>query len=274
MWRLNVLMIIVGALLTGCQQNSPTTTTSGSKIAAAICQSQPSQPLDTRNVKPTTIERKDTLISGIVDENKQLGYRFDAKSGQLLKYKTDDGVCVWIYSPESKLLTDGKIPSDGAYVIQVSALKGSTTFNLTASLAVPQAQAPIEDPPKTKPKAAEDRLSTNVSDSESGNPDEFIRQHYAKLNDRNYKYTWTDLSLNFKEKVGSFSDYTQWWDSVETIKLSSVKVISQGSGRAIVDADLQYGMRDGSTIRDDKGRIYLTWNSEEKHWDIESKAAP
>ena len=187
-----------------------------------------------------------------------------------MKYKTDDNVCIWIYAPDSSLLTDGKISRDGSYVLQVSALKGATTFNLIANLAdaLPQVST------QTKPKVIEDIPPANDGDNESRDPEKFIRQHYAKLNERNYKYTWTDLSLTFKENIGSFSDYTQWWDSVDKINLGSVRIVSKDNGRAIVDADLLYQMKNGDKARDEKGRIYLTWNAEEKHWDIESKAAP
>jgi hypothetical protein len=269
-----LLMLMAGCIDNG-QSSSPTKNPTAEK-SSKICNNQPGQPLSPQNVKSIALGDKDELISGMVSKDNQLGYSFEAKSGQTLQYKTDDEICVWIYSPDNKSLGDLKIAQDGKYVIQVSAPKGFTSFNLKMSLKVIQAEAsiPKETQPKIEPKIPDEKASSAPTVIEHRDPEEFVRQYYAKLNDRNYKYAWTDLSLGFHAKIGGFSEYTQFWDEVDRIQVNSVKSVSQGGDRATVDVDIQYKMKSGETRQDEKPRIYLEWNSEEKHWDIADKGAP
>jgi hypothetical protein len=261
-----ILLVIGSVLMIGCSpnhQDNAATSSPPPKQDAGSCQNRPTQSLDAQSVQSVQLSEQDSTISGMVNQNKQLGYTFEAKSGQTLKYKTEDQVCIWVYAPDNQLLSDGKIAHDGKYLVQISALKGSTTFSLKASLISPQSAA--AEPPLNSPPAS--------STAEERDPANFIQDHYAKLNDRNYKFTWTSLSPEFKQKVGSFSEYVEWWDSVARVEIGSVRIVSQENENAIVDADLQYQMKNGETRRDDKNRIYLVWNSEEKHWDIYEKGS-
>jgi hypothetical protein len=79
------------------------------------------------------------------------GFTFDAQSGQKLSYATAENVCVWVFTPDNKLLNTQTIPQSGKYTIQVSAPKGSTTFNLTLSLQNPQSTQ-AEPAPTASPK--------------------------------------------------------------------------------------------------------------------------
>ena len=273
---LSVIILILIAGCTGNYQNSPVVNKSMTADKSSnVCKSQPEQPLNSQNVKSIILGENDEVISGMVSKDNQLGYSFEAKSGQTLQYKTDDEICVWIFSPENKILGDLKIAHDGKYVIQVSAPKGSTSFNVKMSLKIIQvaAQAQKDTVPKTEPSISSDKPSPKSEVIAQRSPEKFIQNHYAALNDRNYKYTWTDLSSEFKEKTGGFSSYTQWWDEVERIQVNSTKLVREGNNRAIVEVDIQYKMKSGETVQDDKGRIYLEWNSEEKHWDIVDKNA-
>ena len=63
-----------------------------------------------------------------------MGYTFQGQAGERLNYQTNQNICVWVYTPERQLLSDPILPTTGRYTIQVSALKGSTTFELKMSL--------------------------------------------------------------------------------------------------------------------------------------------
>lgn len=126
--------------ISGCQIISPeseqvsepvNTTTSA---ASGECPEQPNVVLNNQNVKAIALENEQAALSGIAKKNKSLGYIFDAKSGQNFNYQTEEDICVWIYTPSNELLTSKKIPVDGKYTIQVSAPKGSATFDLNISL--------------------------------------------------------------------------------------------------------------------------------------------
>lgn len=80
--------------------------------------------------------------SGQASANNSVGYTFEAQAGQKLSYRTTDDICIWLYTPDNKLLSSGEIPQTGKYILQVSAPKGSTTFNLEMSLGTLQASQP------------------------------------------------------------------------------------------------------------------------------------
>ena len=71
---------------------------------------------------------------------------FEAKAGQKLSYRTADDICIWLYAPNTQLLKSGDLPITGKYTLQLSALKGSTTFNVEISLGTLSASAPSVSP--------------------------------------------------------------------------------------------------------------------------------
>jgi hypothetical protein len=50
--------------------------------------------------------------------------------------------------------------------------------------------------------------------------------------------------------------------------------VSQEANQVIINANLQYEMKSGETVYDEKSRIYLEWNAKESHWDIINKVTP
>lgn len=262
-----VLLFVIYLSMFGC--SSP------NKISEkeALCQEKPTRSLENRNVQTISLSEQATKVEGAVTQDKQLGYTFEGRAGQTVKYQTDDEVCTWIFSPDNELLSTRQLPHDGKYILQVSTPKGSRTFSLNVSLTTNQSQAQKSDSTPPQSTASNTNLAAIEKRPEQEDPEKFIQEHYFALNQRNYRFTWTDLAPEFKQKVGGFSSYTEWWDTVEEVQLSSTRLVSRNGDRAIVDANLQYKMKDGNTVRDDRGRIYLQWNAEEKHWDITGKAA-
>jgi len=109
---------------------------------------------------------------------------------------------------------------------------------------------------------------------EQPDPKQFIRNHYANLNQRQYNPTWSKLSHNFKSKAGTFADYVDWWESVAEIRVLSVRSIAQTEREAIVDVQLQYLMNDGIIVDDPKSRINLVWDNREQTWLFDDKFEP
>ncbi|BAQ62263.1 hypothetical protein GM3708_2669 [Geminocystis sp. NIES-3708] len=72
--------------------------------------------------------------SGQLTAGKYIGYTFEGKKGQKLNYTTPNDICLWIFQPDTKLLEGVELPIDGKYTIQISLLKGSSTFDLEMSL--------------------------------------------------------------------------------------------------------------------------------------------
>jgi hypothetical protein len=263
-----ILLYASCLLVVGCSANTQNNRAGNSTppIASSICPAKPNQPLTSQNVQPISLSEQATEVEGFVSQSKQLGYAFNAKSGQAVNYQTDDEICTWIYTPDNQLLETGQLPKDGKYILQVSAPKGSKTFHLKLSLSPPQ--------PFAQPSQATNLSTDGAKQAEERDPEKFVKQHYEGLNQRNYERTWTDLSTDFKAIAGGYSAYTEWWEKVANIQLISTRVVSQESNSAVIDANLQYNMKSGDTVYDNKSRIYLEWNSEEKHWDIVNKVAP
>lgn len=112
------------------------------------CPEKPDISLENNNVK--TIEMRNQMLteSGIASQSKSIGYTFEAKAGQKLNYKIDKDICLWVFTPDNQLLNSGVLPKTGKYTIQVSALKGSTTFELAMGLDVvpPSPTNPTNEP--------------------------------------------------------------------------------------------------------------------------------
>ena len=115
-------------------QSNPLNTTKGG--VPGECPEKPELVLSGKNVQQVALNSQMSKESGIVSQTKSIGYTFDARKGQKLTYKTDENVCVWVYTPENELLNNAVLPKRGKYTIQISAPKGSTTFELAMGLDV------------------------------------------------------------------------------------------------------------------------------------------
>ncbi|MCT7965794.1 hypothetical protein NG799_05545 [Laspinema sp. D1] len=65
-----------------------------------------------------------------------------------------------------------------------------------------------------------------------------------------------------------------WWESVAEIRGGNVRSIAQTEREAIVDVQLQYLMKDGELIYDQKSRINLVWDNREQTWLFDDKFEP
>jgi len=99
-----------------------------------ICPNQPSGTLDPANVKSITLLEKESIESGQINSNQNLGYIFRAKAGQKLNLDTKKNLCVWVFTPSNKLLKGNDLPEDGNYTLQVSTLGGAGSFKLAMRL--------------------------------------------------------------------------------------------------------------------------------------------
>lgn len=260
-----ILSVVAYGLLTACnmsKQNNSATETAAK--AADICTEQPNQPLNNQNVQSVTLSEKVTAVSGIVNQNKQLAYIFDAKAGQTLKFQTKDDICTWLYTPDNKLLSSGQLPSDGKYIVQVTTLAGSKTFSLEMSLESPQLQTKETPLPRASLKTSP---PTSSSDRRSSSPENFVSNYYSNINQGNYRAAWENLSSDFQGISGSFSDYTDWWNKVERVQIDSERLLSKDESQAVIEARLHYILKGGRRVPDE-GNFYLAWNSTRDRWEL------
>jgi len=258
-------------MLCGCNSlsNPSGQAVSNQPNTANTCPDEPMGSLDSKKVKTIQLATQTVTESGQARVNEYLGYTFEAKAGQKLNYNTDDDICIWVYAPDNQLIASKDLSKTGKYTMQVSALKGSTTFELEMGFDSPKVSS-SPSPTSTRPP----KQPTVKSTPKRPDADRFIKNHYTALNNRLYSSTWTKLSPQFKKIAGGYSEYTKWWNSVEEIKIGTIDLISQSSDAAVVDAQLRYVMNDGRVVKDSKSRIYLIWSSESDSWLFESKSVP
>lgn len=252
-------LVIISTLLIGCQQQTnPSIVTAISK-----CSEKPVTSLEAKNVKSISLNTQEIKESGTAYLDTSVGFSFDAKSGQDFTYRTDDNICIWIYTPDNQVLTTSKLPQNGKYIVQVSASRGQTTFNLSMKLTTGeaiqsvQAQKTIAEP---SPKSPE---KSSVS------PEKALINYYASVNNRNYEATWKLLSPQYRNKKSiSYSDYTNWWNTVRTVKITRANLNNGNNERAYVDAELQYVMNNGE-VTTESVRYLLIWKPDISNWVIE-----
>ena len=126
--------------------------------ASTGCSEKPNNSL--LKAEEIQLDNQSITKSGQASADKSVGYTFTAQAGQKLSYRTKDDICIWIYTPDNQLLNSGELPQTGKYILQVSAPRGSTTFNLEMSLGTLEASQPSVPSPS----------SAETSDSHSTTP--------------------------------------------------------------------------------------------------------
>lgn len=239
------------------------------------CLEKPKTTLSKDNVEEISLSEQTVSKSGKASADKSIGYTFEAEAGQQLSYRTSDDICIWIYTQDNKLLNSGKLTQTGKYTLQVSAPKGSTTFNLEMSLDTLQASSSSTPTSTTANLSSSTQADITAVEPAPEKPaaDEFVRDYYLGINNRQYGDTWSKLSLDFQSISSSYSDYTQWWDSVKEVEIGDITLVNQSSDVAVVDAELWYIMNNGKVVKDSTNRIYLMWSDEDNGWLLNRKSA-
>ncbi len=114
----------------------------------------------------------------------------------------------------------------------------------------------------------------------STTPDQAVRNYYALVSEGRYDLSWAQLTDGFKQKFNccapayNYTDYVAWWDSVNTVELKEVTIISQTGSRAVVYVQMVYLMNDGrrSSVVNDP-YIELVYDSALATWRFEDKRA-
>jgi hypothetical protein len=271
------LIILVCFVSFACDKDKKT-----AEVTAVECPKQPKTILASNNVKTIDFRTQSITQSGMVNSNKSLGYTFEARSGQKLGYSTNQDICLWIYTPDNQILSTPNLPTDGKYTIQISALKGSTTFDLTLSLDNVTAAAtptPISSPTLSTP-VRKATINNKISVSSQNNsyrtqssrssPATAINNYYINLNQSDYRNAWNTLSNNLrtnkKEHPKGYDSYLEWWQQVKYIDTQILGARNSGDS-ATVTVRCKYnfvsGRRSSATVK-----YYLLWSNASNTWKI------
>ncbi|BAQ62262.1 hypothetical protein GM3708_2668 [Geminocystis sp. NIES-3708] len=90
--------------------------------------------LSANKVKLLNLEGEYIKESGQLNQGEVMGFSFNAKAGDIFKYKTDQDLCIHIYTQKNDLVKDVELPMDGLYTLQIYLPKGSQLFEINFSL--------------------------------------------------------------------------------------------------------------------------------------------
>lgn len=197
------LLYIAMLIINACSASSQTTNNVSSTSNQCPEKPQEKEKLASNNVKLISLDGQTVKESGMIGPGKNLGYAFEAKSGQKLSYQTKDDICIWVYTPDNQLLNSSVLPQTGKYTIQLASRQATKTFEFEMSL-----DAVLEA--SSSPSQQVDKPITSEPTQNRPAADEFVKTHYFSLKNRNYSNTWSELSPRFQSlSVGSYSDYLQ-----------------------------------------------------------------
>lgn len=127
------------------------------------CPEQQKYSLAGKNVKTLNLSEQTTKESGIAHKSKPIAYTFEAQKEQKIDYQVNKDVCILIYTPENNILKSVVLPQTGKYIIQVSAVKASTTFDLEMSLHNAQSSSPVASNSSSSQSVRSNTVSSNPS---------------------------------------------------------------------------------------------------------------
>jgi hypothetical protein len=157
----NLIVLTCLATSYGCQNSQVITSQPGSH--SDTCTDMPQGKLDAKDVKKISLESNSAKESGTVKAGQNLAYSFDAKTGNKLSWRTSENICVWVFSPDTKLLKGSDLPSNGNYTVQVSAPKGITTFTLEMGLGNTLANNNSPTPSTPIPQSSTNAIAVSTS---------------------------------------------------------------------------------------------------------------
>ncbi|NEO54814.1 MAG: hypothetical protein F6K54_18035 [Okeania sp. SIO3B5] len=92
------------------------------------------------NPQMIDIDRQAVQKTGKISSDDDIEFLFKGKKGQKLSYRYNDQLCVWIYTPDKKLLSGVELPMNGNYTVHLASLKGTTTFEIEMKLSEPNTE--------------------------------------------------------------------------------------------------------------------------------------
>ncbi|NBD33282.1 MAG: hypothetical protein GVY17_10020 [Cyanobacteria bacterium] len=131
-----ILILYISLLMMSCrsQNNSQSVTSEVNQNAVTQCSQQPETALKAYNVTPLEFNQSTLTQSGQISQDEMIGYQFSVQAGQTLNYETDDEICIWIYSPNRTLVKEPKLSRNGEYIMQVSTINPTETFEIEITL--------------------------------------------------------------------------------------------------------------------------------------------
>ncbi len=259
------------------------------------CPEKPKIRIDKKDAKSLSLTESIINISDSINYEKDLGYKFYARTGKDLHYRITSNVCIWIFAPDTKLLqwreliivqqADSLIsgeqmsidlPLTGEYIVQVSTPTTSAKFNLEMSL---------DDLPKTQSTVVSAETTTSISPStpkaetipkesaSQNSAEKAVKNYYSYLNQGEYEQAWSQLSASFQNNQqlhpDGYNSYYEWWTGISNIAIQDVQEISTDTEIATVNVQVEYTEKSGDSLSQSL-ELFLIWNADTKNWTIDA----
>jgi hypothetical protein len=113
--------------------------------------------------------------------------------------------------------------------------------------------------------------TANVIETPNNNqqsPEQFIRDYFSVINNRQYSIGWDMLSPEFKTKRNqNYNDYVGWWETVEKIEINQVNVLKNDNKYAQIEVVMKFFMKTGK-IFPQTIPYELVWDTNSSKWMI------
>jgi hypothetical protein len=112
--------------------------------------------------------------------------------------------------------------------------------------------------------------STTIS-SNQPNPLDTVANYYGDINGRNYQAAWNKLPVELQNDTKvhpvGYKSFEDWWNSVDSIEIRNIRVVSRDNEKAEAIARTVYRMKDGR-IAPYTLRYSLEWDANKQGWAI------
>ncbi|MCL2933645.1 MAG: hypothetical protein MGG11_15760 [Trichodesmium sp. MAG_R03] len=255
------------------------------------CPEKPVIPLDKTETKSLSLTENIIKISDSINSEKHLRYKFYARTGKDFNYRITSNVCIWIFSPDTKLLQRRELiisaqqdspisgeqmfidlPLTGEYIVQVSSPTESVEFNLEMSLGdLPISESSMVSSENTT--LTSQLISKSENTETKNSAEEAVKNYYLNLNQGKYQQAWSQLSASFqnhqKLHPDGYNSYYDWWSGISNILIQDVQKIKISTNTATVNVQVKYQKKSGENLTQSL-RLFLVWNSANKNWLIDT----
>ncbi len=284
--NLTSLSYFISLIISGC---TPAVNTQNlTAFSSNKCPDKPEGVLDAKKVKTINLGREKITESGMVSQDKSVGYVFLAQAGKKLVYHTIQDVCIAVFTPDNQLLNSGVLPITGNYTVQIFIPRGSTTFDLAMNLetestaSVPSTAvtpAAVNTPLVTTPSSIPQNNQPSTISSVSTNnisrpsPTKVIEDYYAKINNRQYADAWDIVPVKLQENKelhpNGYNSFLEWYrDTVNFIDIHQIYLAESNNDYATVKLKSTYYMKSGKKARVNIN-FYMVWNENREKWDMQ-----
>lgn len=151
------------------------------------------------------------------------------------------GVVIAAYLSYLGVRSTIEIPIQATQTAEARQTEGAQVYSLTPSdQDDPNVTSIVE--PVTTPQRTD--TPSNYVD-----PEIFIQDYFALLNQGRYEEAWSKLSNQFQLNRGpsGYEEYVAFWESIDTIKIVRIEVTSQNEAEAMVFVEANYHYKAGYT---------------------------